>query len=107
MNVGHRILYDDLLKPNAKSVKTAKGRSALHMEKRNTLLCYRYFYYTYHQKKTYQGALEILENEFFITETTIIKTLTERQEELKEIFTSKPSIFTLKKRYQWIVWQSN
>lgn len=106
MIVGQRTLYHDLLKPDVKPANQTKGRSVLLMDKRNTLLCYRYFYYAFHQKKTYQDALKELENEFFIAEITIIKCLSERQADLKEIFNSKPTINDLKKQFIWLVWQS-
>lgn len=104
MIVGQRSLYHDLLKPDVKQAGQNKGRSVLLVENRNTLLCYRYFYYAYHKQYTYPKALKQLEGEFFIAETTIINRLTEKQSDLKQIFTDKPPISDLKKQYDWLVW---
>lgn len=104
MLVGQRSLYTNLLDPLKKETNTNRGRSLIKIDERNSLLCHRYFYYAYHKEYKYQKALQQLEKEFFITELTIIKCLSEKQPVLKKIFTDKPTVNILKKKYDWLVW---
>lgn len=104
MIVGQHSLYNSFLNPNKKDTTAGRGRSVLLINNRNTLLCFRYYYYAFLKKYTYPNALKQLEIELYISETTIIKCLSEKQPLLKTIFDEKPQINELKKQYDWLVW---
>lgn len=103
MNIGHRTLYQNFMSVEKVAIKK-KGRSAVFLDKRSVLLSYRYYYYVYHLRKTYQDTLELLVDEFFISDVVIIRCLTNSQLQLKEIFASKITPVELKKLYPWYVW---
>lgn len=105
MILGQRTLFSQFFEPPPKRKPVGRGRSVEELEKRNRLLSYRYYYFVNHLRYTYTDAIKQLNDEFFIAEMTIIKTLSSRQEELKHIFAEKPTGTELKKQYPWLVWQ--
>ena len=63
-----------------------KGRSTELLEKRDEMLCRRYYYWTEVQRLRFDDALRVLSNEeFFLSEERIMQIIRARIKELKDI----------------------
>ncbi len=65
---------------------------------------HRYYYYAGINRRTYDDTINILSEEFFLSEGRIIVCLNEHHPRLKEIFKARPDVKELKNTYGWLVW---
>lgn len=105
---GHRsiynaVLFDDQPAPAMKVVER-KGRSNSLKEKQNELIVCRYWYYIKLKRRTYPDTLELLENEIFLAQLTIIRIIQANDVLLKSFQETKPNEKFFQKKYPYIVW---
>ena len=106
---GHKTIYLSLFDnpPESSSPKTKerKGRNELLHTKRNELLIHRYYFYTRVAGRQYGHALNIMEQEeFFISERTIINTVMANSELLTELNSRRPDKKFFKDKYPFMNW---
>jgi hypothetical protein len=106
---GHRTAYLSLfdepenLTPTPLQMRGARGRSEQMIEKRNELLAHRHYYYIKIERRQYQDTLNILENEFFLCQRTIVDVF-QRNDILKYLNAKKPEKKYFKEKYPWMMW---
>jgi hypothetical protein len=103
---GSQKLFKDILHvPQTTPTEIAKkGRNtALHVN-RNRCIVHRYYFYITFTEKRYATIIQKLEDEFFISQVTIIMLLTQYFGLITEIRKNKLSITDLQKKYPHLVW---
>jgi hypothetical protein len=104
---GHRSIFTSLFPDDtttAPAVVERKGRSEVLLLKRNEALICRYYWLVKIEAKQYQITLAQLEDEFFISERTIIDILQQNSGILKALVTDKTNTSFFKKKYPWLSW---
>jgi hypothetical protein len=80
-----------------------RGRSEALVLKRNELLMHRHWYYIKIMGRQYPVTLQLLEDEFFLTQRTIVD-IFQRNTLLKELNTAKPGVKYFKDKYPFMIW---
>lgn len=80
------------------------GRSKRLIERRNRLMCIRFYYHQKINSFHFAKCVENLYAEFFISQTEIVKILRNQTEYLAELRTKQPPISELKREYPWMNW---
>lgn len=103
---GQHSLFLDILPPLNISKATGIGRSKTLIEKRNTKLIYRYYWYVQHQPQRldYSYIINELSNEFDLSDVRIIILLNDCHTQLKSILQQKPTIKELQRLYPFLSW---
>ncbi|SEW02107.1 hypothetical protein SAMN05428988_1329 [Chitinophaga sp. YR573] len=104
---GHRSIFISLFENDVQTIPSPaerKGRSEALILKRNELLICRYYYLVKISALQYQSALTRLENEFFLSERTIIDILAKNRDITRHFLTTKPSLKYLRDRYPSMTW---
>ena len=96
------LTLDDRLEQKNKTDR--KGRSEEKIKDRNTCICYRYFYHSKIKKNRYENVLELLANEFFLSERTVTTIISNESPQLKNVFNEKLTITNLKEKYDYYKW---
>ena len=81
-----------------------KGRSPILLKKQNEKLIHRYYYYIKITRKQYQDTLTILEDEFTLSQRTIINIISQEHQSLRTLNTNKPDTNFFKRKYPYFVW---
>jgi len=71
---------------------------------RDVAMAYRFYYHYNIIRRRFDDIPDILEREFFISSTTVVKKLTEYNHLLKDIKANTPSRDELKQRYPHFNW---
>lgn len=104
---GNRSIYISLFENEVHSIpKTVerKGRSEALILKRNELLICRYYYCVKILNLQYHVAIIKLENEFFISQRTIIDMISKNDGILKTFLITKPTVKYFRDRYPFMAW---
>lgn len=89
--------------PNA--IKTnPKGNKGIYTFDRDVCICYRYYFHYEVARLRHDDVLSNLENEFFISASTIMTKLTDHADLLRDIVNNKPTRVSLKKKYPHFCW---
>lgn len=106
MTRGKQKLYYDLIK-NDDTPSVPRKRNHYQPE-RNKALATRYYYHLILRRRTYEDTLNDLINEFFISESTIIKLLGKDQPmaHLEKLIETKAKIKDLRAQYPQWSWKS-
>lgn len=81
-----------------------KGRSEQLHQLRNEMLVHRYYYHVKIGGKQYAKTLEILQQELFISERTIVNTVSECSAMLRELNEKKPTLKYFNDKYPFFKW---
>ena len=81
-----------------------KGRSKVLNNKRNLALIYRYYYYSKFTKMKYDCIIEILSNEFYLSQVTIPEVLSNNSTILSDVKKTNPTIHSLRNSYPYYNW---
>lgn len=91
--------------PEVASVREGTpGRSRRLIDRRNELMCNRFYYYQKIKHYHFQKCVESLHEEFFLSQTEITKILRSMAEYLGELRGNQPAIKTLKELAPWMRW---
>jgi hypothetical protein len=105
---GQQSLFSSLIDDDTQQSDTPptikKGRSEVLIANRNSLLFHRYYYYIKIKEKQYEATIRILERELFITQRTIVDTMSQDTAILRELNMVKPGISHFKKTFPFMVW---
>jgi hypothetical protein len=71
---------------------------------RDTAMAYRFYYHYNIIRRRFDDIPDILEREFYISSTTVVKKLTEYNDLLKQIKANTPTRDELKQRYPHYNW---
>ena len=82
-----------------------RGRNEQLIQKRNELLIHHHYFYYKIKGLQYHIGLQNLENEFFITERTIIDIVQNSHSIIKELRNLSPEVHYFKKKYPFMDWQ--
>ena len=107
-NRGSRSIFTSLFEDDKVSAEVAaperKGRSPILLKKQNEKLVHRYYYYIKISRKQYQDTLTILEEEFSLSQRTIINIISQEHTALRTLNSSKPDTTFFKRKYPYYVW---
>ena len=81
------------------------GRSRRLIDRRNELMCKRFYYFQKIKHYHFQKCVEELHEEFFLSQTEITKILRAMTEYLKELRVTQPPIKLLKEKHPWLRWE--
>lgn len=84
--------------PNPKRVNGA------FMPDRDAAIAYRFYYHYKLLRRTFEDAVDGMQNEFFISSSTIVTRLTQNDALLRDITNNKPTRNDLRKRYPHFNW---
>jgi hypothetical protein len=103
---GAQLLFSNLIQSDhLPQQKTSdKGRSKDLINKRDQKLLYRYYFYAQILRKQYGDILTILSDQFDLSNVRIIVCLSDKHQELKQIFAAKPSVKELSELYPYLNW---
>lgn len=108
MQRGHNIylsLFDNE-KPSIAPKAERRGRSEILVERRNELLLHRHFYYYKIKRVQYHIGLQALEQEFFLTERTIVDIVQNDNSILKNLKAINPDDAKyFKRKYPFMSWE--
>lgn len=93
-------LFPPAFEPDA----SRKGKRNIYVQERNDCMAHRFYYYYHLLKKRFDVAVADMENEFFISGSTIIAALTENDAKLKEVIAASPDRNALRKAYPHLNW---
>lgn len=82
----------------------AKKMAGAFTMDRDVALAYRFYYHYNIARKRFDDAIAQLAGEFYISQTTVVKRLTENDLLLKDISQNAPTSKQLAKRYPHWVW---
>ncbi|MBD1385735.1 hypothetical protein IDJ75_10635 [Mucilaginibacter rigui] len=83
--------------------KTRKVNGAL-LDDRDMAMAYRFYYHFNIIRRRFDDVPDILEKEFYISATTVVKKLTENSDMLKDIKDNSPGREQLKQMYPHFNW---
>ena len=86
--------------------KCSKGRSIDLLKKRNECIYGRFYYYSKLHKKRYEEVINLLRNEFFLTENRIVVLIQSAPTEALRAFDSW-DIKDFEKKYKFLNWKIN
>ena len=105
---GHRSTYLSLFTnepiANLEPTPERRGRNELLVAKRNTLLIHRHYYYYKLKQVQYHVGLAALEEEFFLTERTIVDIVQCNISLLRELKTINPDRKYFERKYPFLTW---
>lgn len=107
---GHRTTYLSLFDApltvvvNNTPQTERRGRSEALVIKRNELLLHRYYYYIKIKGRQYQATLEMLENEVYLTQRTIVDAMQRNSPMLKDLNAIKPDLKYFKEKFPFMNW---
>lgn len=90
--------------PTAIKPESRKANKGIYTQDRDVCLCYRYYYHYEISRTRMDDAVATMENEFFISASTIMARLVDYADLLKDIVNNKPSKTELRKKYPQFVW---
>ena len=102
---GYRTLFSEFtdgvspVKPVAR-----KGRSEQLVAQRNELLTHRYYYFTKVARMQYGDAINILKQQFFLEERTIVFAIQQNSALLYKLHHEKPAVKYLSDKYPFLKW---
>lgn len=76
-----------------------------HQPERNKALVYRYYYHAEINRKRYDDCLAELEREFYLTTPRLIVLLTECNNLLRDIITTKPTVKDMESLFPHFNWR--
>jgi hypothetical protein len=89
-------------KDNKNGLKTGRNDKLIML--RNEALFYRYYYYAKIHQLKYSQVVEKLSNEFYISERTILDITQKHTDLIRNIFSQKPELKALNKKYDFLNW---
>jgi hypothetical protein len=108
MKRGNRSIFNSLFQDENVSVEVVpperKGRSPLLLKKQNEKLVHRYYFYIKIVRKQYQDTLAILEDEFTLSQRTIVNIISQEHVMLRALNGDKPESKYFKSKYPYLVW---
>ncbi len=103
MGRGQYSLFNNIFEKVEQEDKEIRPRNYF-MPLRNQHLTYRYYYYANIRFLRFDKCLEILEQEFYITEARLVVLLNDDTDLLKKIAQEKPSVKELQKKIPHFNW---
>lgn len=82
----------------------ANGRNPELIQKRNTLIAHRYYYYVKLVRRNYPDTLEALQSEFFLSDIQISRIISEEGATLGQLRQLNPTAKTFALKYPFMVW---
>ncbi len=101
---GQQSLFSELFENTTKRVADEPRPRNYFMPERNLHLAHRYYYYAEVKFLRYDKCLQILEQEFYITEARLVVVLSECTEVLRELVEAKPSVKELQQKIPHFNW---
>ncbi len=103
---GQQTLYNKVFTSEMTEQKASGiGRSKALISKRDERMIYRYYYYTHIIGKNYPDAIQVLSEQFDLSQIRVIVCINENNTRLKEVTQrEKPTQKELKKKYPWMNW---
>ena len=86
------------------NTKTTKGRNPQLLEKRDTCIAERYYYYNHFTTNTYEDILAILVQEFFLSRERIQDILVKQSSHLHKLKDMNCKMLYLKRRWPHLKW---
>lgn len=103
---GQQSIFADIIPQIIKQKASGIGRNKDLVARRNTKIIYRYYYYTQLQaaRLDYSYIIGLLSVEFDLSDFRLIIIMQENHAELKQVFSEKPTIKELQKKYPYLSW---
>lgn len=98
-------LFEDKFIQEAQKKEDQRPRN-YYMPERNRCLVHRYYFHAEINKYRYDETIKLLEQEFFLTEITIVKILMKCHDQIDMIIEKKLGENDFKKMFPWLNWKS-
>lgn len=82
----------------------SKGRSPRLINNRNRALCFRFFFHQKINSLHYGKCIENLSNEFFVSQTEIVKIIRQQSDTLAEIRKAPPTVKQMAAEFSFYNW---
>lgn len=107
---GERSIFQTLFSDNTPQtaqlpLPERKGRSEALKLRQNEMIICRYYYYIKIQGRQYDKALELLQDEVFLSVRTIIDIINRDRGQLKTLQQLKPDLKYFRTKYPFLNWQ--
>lgn len=108
---GSQSIYNTLFKDESVPVPDTtaperRGRSEVLKTKQNELIVCRYYYYIKLQERQYEKTLELLRDEVFLAERTLVDIINRHSGQLKELHKMKPDLKFFRSKYPHLNWST-
>ncbi len=97
-------LFKNLISEDEAEKSIRRGRNDDLLERRNSCLVARYYYYGRYKGKCFEEILQIMVSEFFLTPSRIVRIIRENIDTIKAIKEKNISVYQLQNAWPQFKW---
>lgn len=102
---GQRSLYNSLFPDTVKEIKEVSRPRNYYQPERNEAVVHRFYFYAVVNDIKYEKCLALLEKEFYLTSSRLIKVLTDSNDMLNRVSNESPSTKDLEIKFPHFTWR--
>lgn len=102
---GQRSLYNKLFPEPVVEKRQENRPRNFYLPERNEAVVYRFYYHATIHNLKYEKCLEMLEGEFYITTSRLIKVLTDSDGMLNRVIHESPNVKELESKFPHFAWR--